>query len=298
MTSSSEAPPGNGRGALRDPTAAAAAVRMRTARQPLAAIVLGSGLGVVAEQVTGSVCIPYAELPGMPTSGVSGHAGELIVGTLAGVPVVVFSGRVHLYEGWRASDVAFGIDVAAELGATTLIATNAAGAVNPHFAIGDVMIISDHINLLGDDPMRDCFAGPGGGAAAGDLPGADSSPFVPMAGAYSYRLRGFVDEAARAAAIPHVTGVYAANRGPSYETAAEVRMLRVLGADAVGMSTVPEVIRARWHGMEVLGLSIITNMGTGMRDVDHDHQQVTAAACAAAGDVSRLISDVCARLAK
>ena len=281
----------------RDPDAAATFVRRYAPRPPAVAIVLGSGLGEVTEIVDDSVTIAYADIPGMPTSGVRGHAGVLISGTLTGLPVVVLSGRVHLYEGWRASDVAFGVDVVAALGATTLIVTNAAGAVNPHFTVGDVMIISDHINLLGEDPMSGILGRNTTKNVAPDLPRDDSSRFVPMAAAYSHRLRMIADDAARTAAIRHVAGVYAANRGPTFETAAEVRMLRVLGADAVGMSTVPEVIRARWHGMDVLGLSIITNMGTGMHEVDHDHQQVTAVAGAAASDVARLITGVCQMLA-
>jgi purine-nucleoside phosphorylase len=221
---------------------AAAALAPRLPEQPLVALVLGSGLGGLADQVEGAARIPAAEVPGLPVPRVPGHSGALVAGRLAGVPVLVLAGRVHLYEGYTAADAAFATRLAALLGCRTLLATNAAGGINPDFEPGDLMLVRDHISLLPDNPLR--------GSAA----------FVDLTDAYDPALRA---EAARVAAergIPLREGVYLAAPGPSYETPAEIAMFRMLGADAVGMSTVPEVIAARAHHLRVAAVSAITNV--------------------------------------
>ena len=221
---------------------AAAALAPRLPERPAVALVLGSGLGGLADEVEGAVRVAAAELPGMPVPRVPGHAGAVVAGRLAGVPVLVLAGRVHTYEGYSAAEVAFATRVAAEVGCGTLLATNAAGGLNPSFQPGDLMVLSDHINFLFDNPLR--------GAAA----------FVDLEGAYDAGLRAAAVEAAAAAGVPLRQGVYLAAAGPSYETPAEVAMFRTLGADAVGMSTVPEVIAARAHGLRVAAVSAITNV--------------------------------------
>ncbi|HEX9342588.1 MAG TPA: purine-nucleoside phosphorylase [Actinomycetota bacterium] len=223
-------------------TAAAAAVTPRLPERPLVALVLGSGLGGLADQVEGAVRIPAAEVPGLPVPRVPGHIGALVAGRLGGVPVLVLAGRVHLYEGWSAAEAAFATRLAALLGCRTLLATNAAGGINLDFEPGDLMALRDHISLLPDNPLR------------------GSATFVDLAGAYDKDLRA---EAARIAAergIPLREGVYLAAPGPSYETPAEIAMFRSWGADAAGMSTVPEVIAARAHSLRVAAVSAITNV--------------------------------------
>lgn len=269
----------------RSPRAAADALRAAADIAPQVAIVLGSGLGPVADLVVDPVVISYQDIPDMPMSAIPGHAGNVILGYISGVPVIVFSGRVHLYEGWSPTDVTFGVDVAAELGVSTFIATNAAGGVNPEFQVGQLMVIEDHINLLGCNPL------------VGPLPPDTPIRFVPMSRAYSAALRQKALEVGHANGHNVASGVYLAALGPTYETAAEVRMQRTLGADAVGMSTVPEVIRATWHGMDTLGLSTITNMATGIATVEHDHLAVARAAAAAADAVVVVIAGVCEHLA-
>lgn len=267
---------------MRNVVAAAEFLRSRTGIQPSTAIILGSGLGPVADLVQNPVVVSNADVPDMPVSAVPGHSGTILLGTISNEPVVVFSGRVHMYEGHSAQDVVFTVDLAAEMGAKRLITTNAAGAVNPDFQVGTVMLIKDHINMLPANPM------------AGPLPPGAPSRFVSMGAAYDPQLLATAKQVAAAHDIAVVDGVYAAMPGPSFETAAEVRMLGILGGDAAGMSTVPEVIRAAWHGMATLGISSITNMGTGLAVHDHNHAEVTKAAAANAQKLATIISGVCA----
>jgi purine-nucleoside phosphorylase len=222
--------------------AAALALAPRLHERPAVALVLGSGLGALADEVDGAVRVPAADVPGMPVPRVPGHAGAIVAGRLAGVPVLVLAGRVHLYEGYSAAEVAFATRVAAALGCRALLATNAAGGLNPAFQPADLMVVSDHISFLLDNPLR------------------GSSAFVDLAGAYDAELRAAALAHAEAAGVPLRQGVYLAAGGPSYETPAEIAMFRAWGADAVGMSTVPEVIAARAHGLRVAAVSAITNV--------------------------------------
>jgi purine-nucleoside phosphorylase len=229
---------------------------------PSVAVVLGSGLGAFAGRVAGGVSIPYAEVPHWPASKVVGHEGRLVAGHVAGREVAALAGRVHFYEGHPLSTVVFATRVLGLLGVKTLILTNAAGGINTTFAQGVLMVIDDHLNLLGTNPL----VGPND-----DRFGAR---FPDMSEVYSRRLRGIADQAAAAIALPIVHGVYVAVHGPSYETPAEIRAFRALGADAVGMSTVPEAIAARHMGLEVVGISCITNMAAGVLPAPLDHKEV------------------------
>jgi purine-nucleoside phosphorylase len=222
--------------------AAAASLAPRLPGRPAVALVLGSGLGGLADEVEGAVVVPAGEVPGMPVPKVPGHAGALVAGRLGGVPVLVLAGRVHTYEGYTAAEVAFATRVAAELGCRALVATNAAGGLNLDYRPGDLMVLRDHVNFLFDNPLR----------------GAPS--FVDLAGAYDPELRAVAARHAAAAGAPVHEGVYLATAGPSYETPAEIAMFRSWGVDAVGMSTVPEVIAARAHGLRVAAVSAITNV--------------------------------------
>ncbi|HXH23870.1 MAG TPA: purine-nucleoside phosphorylase, partial [Vicinamibacterales bacterium] len=209
---------------------AAAAVRSRCARLPEVAVVLGSGLGDFADRLLDAIDLPYSELPHWPVPRVVGHRGRLVIGTIAGRPVAALAGRVHVYEGYDLPTVVFATRVMGRVGVQRLILTNAAGGINPSFARGALMIIDDHINLLGANPL------------AGPNDERFGPRFPDMSEVYSRRLRAIAGETARARGIPVVHGVYAAVHGPSYETPAEIRYLRIIGADAVGMSTVPEAI--------------------------------------------------------
>lgn len=243
---------------------AARIIRSRTTETPRMALVLGSGLGGFADDFEDSVSIPYEEITGFPKSTAEGHAGRLVLGKIEQVPLVAMQGRVHFYEGYSLEQVTFPIRVFSLLGIKTLILTNAAGGVNVQFSQGTLMILSDHLNLMGDNPLR----------------GPNDSRFGPrfpdMSVAYEPELQEIVIEEARALGVEIRRGVYAALSGPSYETPSEIHMLRNLGADAVGMSTVPEVIVARQMNMEVLGISCITNLAAGMTDGPIDHEDVMA----------------------
>ena len=250
--------------------AQSAADYIRTAADltPHIGIILGSGLGNFAEHIHDATRIPYAEIPHFPTSTVQGHSGHLVIGTIAGVPVAVMQGRVHAYEGYPLSQVTFPTRVLGLLGCKTLIVTNAAGGVNTRYKQGLLVAISDHINLTGTNaalgPNEPRFA---------SLPGAGQR-FFDMSAAYSPRLRALaVAEAARQG-FQLAEGVYLAVLGPSFETPAEIRAFRTLGADLVGMSTVHEVIVARHMGLEVLGISLVTNMAAGVRDEIIQHEDV------------------------
>ena len=229
--------------------------------KPVAAIVLGSGLGTLAERVTDARRVPYARIPGFHAPAVEGHRGELIVGQLGGREVLLLAGRFHMYEGYDARIAAFPVRVVHALGARTLFLSNAAGGVRRTLKPGDLMLIADHINLMFRNPLI-------GPAEPGE------TRFPDMSAAWSHRLMVLLDEAAREGGLTLPRGVYAGLLGPTYETPAEVRMLERLGADAVGMSTVPEVIVGRALGMEVAGVSCITNHAAGITDEPLDHKEV------------------------
>lgn len=247
---------------------AAAAIQSRTAVRPVLGVILGSGLGNFASKVEGATVIPYAEIPGFPQSTVVGHSGKLVVGHIGGVAVAVMQGRVHAYEGYAMAEVTFPTRVLGLLGCKSLIVTNAAGGVSTTLTQGGLVAISDHINLTGTNAAL----GPNEARFA-LIPGAGQR-FFDMSTAYSPALRALArDEAARQGfSLPE--GVYLAVLGPSYETPAEIRAFRTLGADLVGMSTVHEVIVARHMGIEVLGLSLVTNMAAGVLDQPINHEEV------------------------
>lgn len=230
--------------------------------QPEIAMVLGSGLGVLADEIEQPLEINYSDIPNFPVSTVEGHAGKLVAGKLNGKKVLVMKGRFHYYEGYSMDEVTFPIRVMKLLGIKDLLVTNAAGGVNKEFEPGDLMFIKDHIKFFSDSPLR----------------GRNIDEFGPrfndMSNAYSQDLREFAKEIAYGLGIGFREGVYAFMPGPSYETPAEIRMLQIVGADAVGMSTVPEVIVAAHAGMRVLGISCITNMAAGILDQPLNHQEV------------------------
>jgi len=243
---------------------AAAHIRTRCPTLPETAIVLGSGLGDFADTLLDAVAMPYADLPHWPPSRVIGHAGRLVIGTVAGKRIAVLSGRVHFYEGHDLASVVFGTRVMGRLGVRRVILTNAAGGINTAFAEGALMIIDDHINMLGSNPLI---------GANDDRFGVR---FPDMTEVYSKRLRHLADEAAAAKGITVSHGVYVAVHGPSYETPAEIRFYRQIGADAIGMSTVPEAIAARHMGLEVLGVSCISNAAAGILPQPIVHDEVIA----------------------
>jgi len=241
---------------------AARTIRARINIDPRVALVLGSGLGGLADEFQEAVAIPYDEIPGFVTSTAQGHAGRLVAGKLENVPVVAMQGRVHYYEGYSLQEVTFPVRTFKLLGIRTLILTNAAGGINVEFNQGALMVISDHLNLMGVNPLigpNDESFGP---------------RFPDMSEVYSRELQELVVEEAKAMGVEVRRGVYAALSGPSYETPAEIHMFRNFGADAVGMSTVPEAIVARHMGMEVVGISCITNMAAGISDQPINHQEV------------------------
>ena len=241
---------------------AAAAVRTRHGAAPRVGIILGSGLGGFAAQVKDATVIPYAEIPGFPQSTVAGHSGKLVLGRIGGVDVAVMQGRVHAYEGYGMDEVTFPMRVLGMLGVKRLIVTNAAGGINTRYAQGALVAISDHINLTGTN------------AALGPNEARWGDRFFDMSTAYSARLRKLAVEEATRQGFTLQEGVYLAVLGPSYETAAEIRAFRTLGADLVGMSTVHEVIVARHMGIEVLGISLVTNMAAGVLDEQINHEEV------------------------
>lgn len=249
------------------------------------AVVLGSGLGGVAEGLDGAQSAPYATLPGFPETTVAGHPGRLMAGKIAGRKALLLCGRVHGYEGYSACEVGFGVRVAAALGVGTLIVTNASGGIDPALQPGELVAIADHINLTGVSPLsglNDERLGP---------------RFVDMTDVYTPALRAIAAAAApRALGRPLREAVYAGMAGPSYETPAEVRMLRTLGAGLVGMSTVHEVITARHAGLSVLGLALVANHAAGVAREPLRHEDVTRAAAAGSEALGRLVKDVIAAL--
>jgi purine-nucleoside phosphorylase len=241
---------------------AAGFVTRRTELRPRLAIVLGSGLGAFAEQLEEKTAIPFAEIPHFPQSTVPGHSGKLVIGKVAGVPVAVMQGRVHAYEGYSSEEVVFPIRVLGRMGVTQLVLTNAAGGINPAFERGQLVLISDHINLSGRNPIS--------GAADSRV----GPRFFDMSESYSGRLRLLAHEAARAMEFRLDEGVYLSVLGPSFETPAEIRAFRTLGADLIGMSTVQETITARQMGIEVLGISCVTNLAAGLQAEPLSHEEV------------------------
>jgi len=241
---------------------AAKAIRKRAAsQQPAFGIILGSGLGGLSKSIASAVRVPFGEIPGFPEVTVAGHEGAVIVGSLGGREVVALSGRFHMYEGHPAALAAFPVRVFHALGAHDLFVSNAAGGISPKLAVGDLMMISDHLNLMGTNPLL-------GQAREGEI------RFPDMTDAYNPGLRWLLRTTAEALGIKLREGVYAGLLGPSYETPSEVKMLRLLGADAVGMSTVPEVIVARALGMRVAGVSVITNAAAGVTGAALSHAEV------------------------
>ena len=238
------------------------AILGKTALRPQIGLVLGSGLGAFAKSLAGATAIPYEEVPYFPRSTAIGHCGELVIGSAQGVPIAVMNGRVHYYEGYSLQQVVFPVRVLGKLGVKILIQTNAAGAVNVNFRPGELMMISDHINYMGDNP---CIG-----------PNEDSLGlrFFDMTEPYDPKLREIAEKACWKAGVQARHGVYIAFTGPSYESSAEIRAARALGADAVGMSTVPETIAARHMGLRVLGISCITNMAAGVLKKPLDHREV------------------------
>lgn len=244
---------------------------------PRVGIVLGSGLGGLADAVTDAVAIPFADLPGWPAASAPGHAGRLLIGRLDRTPVVMLQGRLHLYEGNAPGLVVQPVLLMGRLGARVIVLTNASGGVNPAFGPGTLMVIADHLNLTGRTPLLG--------------PNADEigPRFPDLTNAWSPRLREALHAAGRAEGISLAEGVYAGLLGPAYETPAEVRMLRTLGADAVGMSTVLEAIAARWAGLEIAGVSLVTNAGAGYTGQPLSHQEVLDAAAEAGPRLGRVI---------
>jgi purine-nucleoside phosphorylase len=249
--------------------------------QPRMVLILGSGLGdIAARMLTDPVVIPYAHIPSFPQTTVLGHAGEWVCGHWHGVPVVLLRGRVHMYEGYAPDTVTVPLRLARALGAQTLIQTNAAGAINTSFAVGDLMLITDHINAMGRNPL------------VGNNDDALGPRFPDMSNAYSKQLRVMAQQAAAHCACPLRQGVYVGVLGPSFETPAEIRMLRAWGADAVGMSTVPETIAAVHAGMDVLGISCVSNMAAGILDQPLTHEEVMEAGEAVKPKFSRLLDAI------
>ena len=259
---------------------AAEHVRARLgSERPVAAIILGSGLGGLANRVTDAVRVPFAEIPGFPSATVAGHAGMLIAGRLAGRRVLALAGRFHMYEGHAAALAAFPTRVLHALGAQTLIVSNAAGGIRRSLNPGDLMLIRDHLNFMFRNPLL----GP-------NDPGEPRFP--DMSAPYDGRLAELARDVARANGIALAEGVYCGLLGPTYETPAEVRMLAFMGADAVGMSTVPEVIVARALGMRVLGISCVTNMACGLTNQPIAHAEVIETTARAAAQFERMVMGV------
>lgn len=268
---------------------AARIVQGRTSLRPKVGVVLGSGLGRFASALSHAIRIPYGDLPGFPPATADGHAGELVVGTLgangSGTEVAVMSGRYHLYEGYTSRQVTCGIHLFRELGVRRVILSNAAGGIHADYEPGALVVITDHINLQGSNPLM----GPNDDALGPRFPD--------MTEAYSPALRELALETAEELRIPLNEGVYAAMLGPSYETPAEIRFLRTIGADLVGMSTVAETITANHLGMEVLGISCVTNIAAGLRSEKLNHADVLDVSERASGKFIRLLTALVPKLA-
>jgi len=263
---------------------AKAAIVSRGIIPPRIGLILGSGLGDLADQIEEAVRIPYSEIPHFPVSTVAGHAGRLVIGRLAGQPVVAMQGRVHYYEGYPMEQVIFPTRVMKALGCDTLVVTCACGGLNPDFSPGDLMLITDHINMMGVDPLR----GPNDERLGPRFPAT--------VGAYTPELQELAMRVAQDLGFPLRQGVYVAISGPCYNSSAELRMLRILGADAVGMSTVPEVIAAAHMGLRVLGIACVTDMALPDQPIHLTHEQVMETAERTKPRFQRLIKEILARL--
>lgn len=259
-------------------------IRQRTGLKPEIGLILGSGLGFLAERVERAAAIGYAELPGFPTSTVEGHAGRLVLGELGGRRVAVMQGRFHFYEGYTMERVVMGVRLLGKLGAKIIVVTNAAGAIRPDLHPGDLMMITDHINLMGTNPL----IGPNSDKLGPRFPD--------LSDAYNKELRRQALCVADQTGVELKQGVYAAFSGPSYETPAEIRLLAKLGADAVGMSTIPEVIAAVHLGMRVLGISCISNLAAGISKKPLTHAEVKETALMARDKFTRLLMAVIGQL--
>ncbi len=259
-------------------------IETRVTVWPSVAVVLGSGLGAFADSLQEPTVIPYREIPGWPQSTAAGHAGKLVVGLLDGFPVAALSGRVHLYEGYTPQQVVYGIRTLGILGIETLVLTNAAGGVNPNYHPGQLVLIADHINLMGQNPLTG--------------PNEDTwgQRFPDMSEAYAKRCREIARKAGKEMGVDLAEGIYAAVPGPNYETPAEVRYLRAIGADLVGMSTVPETIAANHMGMSVLGISCVTNLAAGVTDQRLNHSEVLEAGERVKDKIIELLRRVLPRL--
>ncbi len=263
---------------------AARTIRVRRDEDFRVAVVLGSGLGAFADSLEDPLAVPYADIPGFARSTVQGHAGRLVLGRVASTPVAVMQGRFHFYEGYALEEVTFPVRVLGLLGVKSLVLTNAAGGLNNSFAEGALIVISDHLNLMGTNPLlgpNDPRFGP---------------RFPDMTEVYDHEYQDAAIGEAHGMGLELRRGIYAALSGPSYETPAEIRMLRLLGADAVGMSTVPEAIVARHQGMRVLGLSCITNMGAGVLDKPINHDEVIETGERVRGTFAELLRRVIPKL--
>jgi len=266
-------------------TAAISYIRTLTKAQPRVGVVLGSGLGAFADELTEATSIPYTEIPGWPPSTAVGHAGKLVIGMLDTLPVAVLSGRSHFYEGYAMSQVTTGVRVLAGLGVKSIVFTNAAGGIDLSYKQGGLVLISDHINLQGTNPLigpNDDSLGP---------------RFPDMSDAYSAEYRAIARQVASELSIDLPEGVYAAVSGPSYETPAEIRYLRVIGADLVGMSTVPEVIIANHAGLKCLAISCVTNMAAGILKQKINHQEVLETGLRVRGTLVMLLKTLLPRIA-
>jgi purine-nucleoside phosphorylase len=257
----------------------------KTALRPQIALVLGSGLGAFADEFASPTKIPYADIPHFPPSTAIGHAGQLVLGVVGDVPVAGMQGRVHLYEGYSAKEVAFPVRVFSRMGVKAVILTNAAGGIKREFVQGQLVVIKDHINLQGASPLT------------GPNDGRFGPRFPDMTVAYDRRFREIAVGEGNRNRIGLYEGVYAALPGPSYETPAEIRYLRAIGADLVGMSTVPEVIAARHSGMRVLGISCVTNAAAGILDKPLDHKEVLETGERVRGQFIALLKIVIPRIA-
>jgi purine-nucleoside phosphorylase len=259
-------------------------ISSRAAVWPSLAVVLGSGLGAFADALENPSVIPYRDIPGWPHSTAAGHAGKLVIGTIGGLPVAALAGRVHLYEGYTAQQVVYGIRALSHFGVDSIVLTNAAGGINPSYGPGQLVLISDHINLSGQNPLtgpNDESLGP---------------RFPDMSEAYLKRYRRIACEAGAEIGLDLQEGVYAALAGPSYETPAEIRYLRAIGADLVGMSTALEAIAANHMGMKVLGISCVTNHAAGVTDRKLDHREVLETGERMKGTMVELLKRVLPRL--
>ena len=248
--------------------------------EPKIGIILGSGLGNLVDEFEDPVSIKFGDIPNFPVSTVEGHKGEVVAGSLAGVNVLALSGRVHYYEGYSMEEVCFPVRVMSGLGVETVIITNAAGAVNETYSPGDIVIIADHINLMGDNPLR------------------GTTHFIDMTEAYSRELRAVAHDVADGLGLKLEEGVYLVLSGPSFESPAEIKMMRIIGADLVGMSTIPEAIMANRLGMKMLGLSMVTNMAAGITGRPLTHTEVIEATRKAAKQFKGLVCGIVERLGK